>query len=113
MAPQSSRGVPQVASVLMKATTQPEPAEAEYVPGEDDQDQGRGPDQGQAKPRTRRRTRATLSKGEKTTPRKLILPDSVFDRLQLLSIKRRQTVSAIVADLLDRNLPHLRIEQDG
>ena len=48
-----------------------------------------------------------------TKGRKLSLPDSVFDRLQLTAIQRRKTVSAVAAEILDRNLPKLRIERDG
>jgi hypothetical protein len=44
---------------------------------------------------------------------KLTLPDAVFERLELTAIKRKSTVSAIAAEILDRNLPRLRIEQDG
>jgi hypothetical protein len=48
-----------------------------------------------------------------TKGRKLSLPDSVFDRLQLTAIQRRKTVSAVAAEILDRNLPKLRIEREG
>jgi hypothetical protein len=45
----------------------------------------------------------------KISGRKLQLPDSVFERLQLCAIKRRSNPSAIAADILDRNLPKLKI----
>jgi hypothetical protein len=54
-----------------------------------------------------------IDPGEKTRGHKLSLPDAVFERLQLHAIKRKSTASAIAADILDRNLPKLRIEQDG
>jgi hypothetical protein len=38
--------------------------------------------------------------------------DAVFERLELTAIKRRSNVSAIAAEILDRNLPRLRIEQE-
>jgi hypothetical protein len=41
------------------------------------------------------------------------MSDAVFERLELTAIRRKSTVSAIAAEILDRNLPRLRIEQDG
>ena len=41
------------------------------------------------------------------------LLDTVFERLELTTIKRRSNVSAIAAEIRDRNLPRLRIEQEG
>jgi hypothetical protein len=37
----------------------------------------------------------------------------VYDRLQLLAIRKRTTASAIAAEILDRNLPRFRIEREG
>lgn len=51
--------------------------------------------------------------GETTKGRKLSLPDSVFDRLQLTAIQRRKTFSTIATEILDRNQPRLRIEREG
>jgi hypothetical protein len=59
------------------------------------------------------RARRSATLGESTKGRKLNLPDSVFDRLQLTAIQRRKTVSAVAAEILDRNLPKLRIEREG
>jgi len=42
----------------------------------------------------------------------LSLPDGVYDRLQLLAIQRRTSASAIASEILDRNLPRLRIERE-
>jgi hypothetical protein len=72
--------------------------------------QGRGESNGSAKKTPRRRPRPTA--GEKGKGRKLTLPDSVFDRLVLTAIKRGSTASAIAAEILDRNLPRLRIASD-
>ena len=73
---------------------------------------GRWPGQGEANgsPRkpARRRPRSSAA-GEKGKGRKLTLPDAVFDRLVLTAIKRGSTASAIAAEILDRNLPRLRI----
>ena len=57
--------------------------------------------------------RRRIDPGEKTRGHKLSLPDAVFERLELTAIKRKSTASAIAAEILDRNLPRLRIEQDG
>jgi hypothetical protein len=62
------------------------------------------------KPRARRRR---IDPGEKTRGHKLSLPDAVFERLELTAIRRKSSVSAIAAEILDRNLPRLRIEQDA
>jgi hypothetical protein len=63
-------------------------------------------------PKPKTRTRRVVTGGE-TRGRKLSLPDAVFDRLQLLAIQRRKTVSAVATEILDRNLPKLRIEREG
>jgi hypothetical protein len=38
---------------------------------------------------------------------------AVFKRLELTAIKRRSNVFAIATEILDRNLPRLRIEQEA
>jgi hypothetical protein len=91
-------------------STPPEPAA-----GEPAEDQAEAEGQGraaavEAKPKARTR-RATA--GGETKGRKLSLPDSVFDRLQLTAIQRKKTISAIATEILDRNLPKLRIERDA
>jgi hypothetical protein len=111
------RGIPTLASALIRPTTTqtpPEPAAGDPVDDQADAEleaQGRGAVAIEVKPRTRTRRAATL--GEATKGRKLSLPDSVFDRLQLTAIQRRKTVSAIATEILDRNLPKLRIEREG
>jgi hypothetical protein len=72
--------------------------------------QGRGEVNGSARKSPRRRPRPAA--GEKSKGRKLTLPDGVFDRLVLTAIKRGSTASAIAAEVLDRNLPRLRIASD-
>jgi hypothetical protein len=73
--------------------------------------QGRGDADGVPKKSPRRRPRASAA-GEKGKGRKLTLPDGVFDRLVLTAIKRGSTASAVAAEILDRNLPRLRIAAD-
>ena len=97
---------------LFRPSVGPADAPADET-AESESDQGRGdaapnePRPSSPKPR-RKRTPA----GGETRGRKLSLPDGVYDRLQLLAIRRRTTVSAVAAEILDRNLPRLRIEQD-
>ncbi len=107
----NQRGIPTLPQALIKPTL---PESTDGDPGEPaesqaDADQSRG---GVAEPKKPRTRRATTIGGE-TKGRKLSLPDSVFDRLQLAAIQRRKTMSAIAAEILDRNLPKLRIEREG
>lgn len=73
--------------------------------------QGRGEANGSPRKPARRRPRPSTV-GDKGKGRKLTLPDAVFDRLVLTAIKRGSTASAIAAEILDRNLPRLRIAAD-
>jgi hypothetical protein len=95
------RGIP---SLMMMPTPLDQPADAQV---ETDEGQGSDSPAPAPKPRPRRRRAAVGGAG------KVTLPDAVFDRLQLMAIKRRSNVSAIATEILDRNLPRLRIEQDG
>jgi hypothetical protein len=56
--------------------------------------------------------RASSAAGEKSGARELTLPDPVFTRLELTAIKRGSAASAIAAEILERNLPRLRIAVD-
>jgi hypothetical protein len=66
----------------------------------------------ETKPRQVARRRKSATTTEPSKGRKLSIPDSVFERLELTAIRRKTTISAVAADLLDRNLPRLRIESD-
>jgi hypothetical protein len=98
------RGIPSL--MMMPTPLEQSPAD----------DQGGATEQGSdtagtvPKPRPRRRR---VPAGGAGKGHKLTLPDAVFERLELTAIKRRSTVSAVAADILERNLPKLRIEQDG
>lgn len=66
--------------------------------------------------RARRTPRAAASspaapkrEGDARTPRKLVLPDELWDRLQLLAIRRRSDVSRVVVEILEANVPKLWI----
>jgi hypothetical protein len=54
--------------------------------------------------------RASSDVGEKSSAHKLILPDSVFTRLELHAIKRGTTASANAAEILDRQLPKFAVK---
>jgi hypothetical protein len=56
---------------------------------------------------------APLPPSEKTSKRGLYLTDAVWQRLQLAAVQRKTNVSAIAGDVLERNLPRLRIERDA
>jgi len=51
--------------------------------------------------------------GGETKGRKIHLADSIHDRLWLLARQRRTTVSAVAADILDKNLPRFKVEREG
>jgi hypothetical protein len=53
------------------------------------------------------------SRAGETKGRKPSLPDGVHDRLQLVAFQRRTSASAVAAEILDRNLPRLRIERES
>jgi hypothetical protein len=84
--------------------------------GEPLEDPSEGDGQGRGEPispkKTARPRKTKPAAGEKAKGRKLTLPDSVFDRLVLHAIRRGSTVSAIAAEILDRQLPHHRIVTD-
>ena len=115
MATTKERGIPTLASALIRPTSTPTPPESEPVEASDDAsdsdaEQGRGAAPSEPK---RTRSRRAPAPGGETRGRKLSLPDSVFDRLQLTAIQRRKTISAVAAEILDRNLPRLKIEREG
>jgi hypothetical protein len=85
----------------------------EPIASDADEPQGRGEPAAPGEPRApkSRRKRPTVT-GE-TKGRKLNLSDAIYDRLQLAAIQKRTTVSAVAADILERNLPRLRIERDA
>lgn len=102
---------------LLRSTTPPESeASDEIAAGQDDagdaaaEGQGRGaaPEARTPRARTRRPPVSTETKG-----RKLHLPDDVHDRLWLLARQKRKSVSAVAAEILDRNLPRFRVEREG
>jgi hypothetical protein len=72
--------------------------------GSADGDSENGQSRGETS-RARGRRGRRVAPGGKVSGRKFQLPDAVFERLQLHAIKKKLNVSAVLADILDRNLP--------
>jgi hypothetical protein len=87
------------------------PLETNGEPVDDQADAENGQSRGGLRTPRPRRTRRRLA-GEKVSGRKLQLRDAVFERLQLAAIKRRTNPSAIADEILDRNLPKLKITSE-
>jgi hypothetical protein len=77
-------------------------------PAEAGQGRGAVPEARASRTRARRPPVPTETKG-----RKLHLPDDVHDRLWLLARQKRKSVSAVAAELLDRNLPRFKVQREG
>jgi hypothetical protein len=56
-----------------------------------------------------RRRRRRIAAGEKISGRKFQIPDCVFERLLLQAIKKKTNASAIVSEILNRELPQHKI----
>ncbi len=56
-----------------------------------------------------RRRRRRVATGGKISGRKFQIPDSVFERLLLQAIKKKTNASAIVSEILNRELPQHKI----
>jgi hypothetical protein len=116
MAAERKTGLGPLPAGLLRPTPPPEPtAGAGPIDGPDEagepaEGQGRGATLEVRTPRMRVR-RAPSGAG--TRGRKLHLPDDVHDRLWLLARQRRKSVSAVAAEILDRNLPRLKIEREA
>ena len=87
---------------------------AETMPLENASD-GDGESNGQsrgdnARPRGRRGRR--VAPAGKISGRKFQIPDPIFERLQLQAIKKRSNPSAVLTDILDRELPKHKIATD-
>lgn len=111
----NQRGVT-LPSALIRPTTPPDQVElaeagAEPEAIEPADGQGRGAVEPRAATRPRRRRGAAPA--DKVTKRGLHLPDSVWERLQLEAIRKKANVSTVAGEVLDRNLPRLRIEREG
>lgn len=85
---------------------------AETMPHETVDDQGDEQSRGDT-PRPRGRRGRRVPTGGKISGRKFQVPDLIFERLQLTAIRKRSNPSAVLSDILDRNLPRWRIEQEA
>jgi hypothetical protein len=118
MAIERKTGLGSLPTGLLRPTTPPEPAFSPEAPEVEPAEEGRGDQRAadavaaaaSSAPKARRKRPAVSTK---TTGRKLHLPDDIHDRLWLLARQRRTTVSAVAADLLDRNLPRFKVEREG
>ena len=114
MASNANRGVPPLGPALIRPTQQQPEPDAEAVAaeqGSDDEPAAGQAAESRTAPARGRRRRADRAHN-KTGKRGLYLTDAVWQRLQLEAIRKGTTVSAVAGDLLERNLPRLRIERD-
>jgi hypothetical protein len=93
------------------ARTEDPPAENGEL-GDDHQDDGvtNGRSRGRLRAVRPRKVRG-IPPGEKPRGCKFTLPESVFDRLQQTAIKRRKTMSEVVAETLNSRLPYFDVTQ--
>lgn len=106
--------MPTLPSALIRPTAPPDseaPESVELESAEPIEGQGRGAQD--TRPAARPRRRRPVATAEKTSKRGLYLTDSVWEKLQLEAIRKRTNVSAVAGELLERNLPRLRIERDA
>ena len=111
MASERKTGLGALPAGLLRPTTP-----LETMPPEPDTVDDQGGEQGgstEAKPTAGKTRRKRPVVASKTTGRKLVLPDDVHDRLWLLARQRRQTVSAVASEILDRNLPRFTVSREG
>jgi hypothetical protein len=114
--PTSPRGVPPLGAALIRPTRPdpdaPDPAEepTDAEPADQDGAQGRGG--ADPAPAARARRRRVDKPSGKTDKHGLYLTNAVWERLQLEAIRKKTTASVVAGDILERNLPKLRIERD-
>jgi hypothetical protein len=76
-------------------------------------DNGMASAQSEPKPRGRKAAgkktplRTDLPDELKPKPRKLMIPDPIFRRLEIWACKRQMTYSAVVTDLIKQNAPEI------
>ena len=75
-------------------------------------DEGQGGTEGDGEgraPKVRRSRKIVKTADAKIEGRKIYLSDDLYDRLRLLAIQRRANVSAVVAAILDREVPRFEL----
>jgi hypothetical protein len=83
--------------------------DAEVVELPDNETQGRG--ETAAEPKGGKSRRKRTPAGGKRTPRKLVMPDTLYRRLTLLAMDRNSDVSAVSVEILDRHVPHYEVKR--
>ena len=81
--------------------------------GQADEGEGRGDASGDSSTAPKRARRVRTAPAGKTKARNIRLSDDVHDRLWLLARQKKQTVSAVVNDLLDKGLPRWEVKRQG
>jgi hypothetical protein len=109
MANDRKPGLAPLPATLLRPAPAPEPEAplAEAIEA-DGQSRGDAPSPAPAARARRRRPPAG-----KVRSRNLHLPDEVHDRLWQLAHQRRQSVSIVATEILDRALPRFRVEREG
>ncbi len=92
----------------MARTSLPAELIADTMPPESTEN-GDGNDQSRGGVLTRRRRGRRAAPAGKVSGRKFQVPDTVFERLVLHAIKKRSNPSAVLTDILDRELPKHKI----
>ena len=119
MSANGNRGVT-LPSALIRQTPAATPRRPESDPdAEPADDAAEGADAGEGqggarepRPSRARRARKPAAEGP-GQPRKLTLPDDVYERLRLQAMQKKTTASAIAAEILNRGLPRFRVEREG
>lgn len=75
--------------------------------------EGRGDAAASVESPGRAKVRRKATAPAKTKARNIRLSDDVHDRLWLLARQRRQTVSAVADDLLNKSLPRWEVKRQG
>lgn len=96
---------------LLRSTAPVEPADAGQA--EEAETEGRGDAVSLAEAPGRAKGRRKATAPAKTKARNIRLSDDVHDRLWLLARQRRQTVSAVADDLLNKTLPRWEVKRQG
>ena len=108
MATEKRGGMAPLPGGLLRPTMQPESVDPVET-GDDSSQESRG---GASAPNPRPRKKRVIATAP-TKGRKLHLPDDIHDRLWLLARSRKSNVSAVATDLLDKALPHWKVEREG
>lgn len=97
---------------MLRPTVPPaEAADGQAAPPDDADTEGRGDASAESTPAPARSRRKRTAPTGKTQGRKLHLTDDVHDRLFFLSRQRKQSVSAVANDLLDKALPKFELKR--